>query len=163
MLYSLHADFKENDLLRSAHSRVRTSRNLAAGQNFTFLFFFPGWDIGARVVAVRELSFCRSLRLNRPVCTFSVPVWLVSWDFCERDSRNRADRSRIRCPTLDARVLVGKQKKPRCQPGLHDLAAALTKNLVNRTVRDVFQTQLSTGPSSAAAQKRKTGLGTRSC
>lgn len=53
---SLHPVLNEYDLLRSAHSSVRTSRNLAAGHSFTRLFFLLGSDSHCSLVCQHRLS-----------------------------------------------------------------------------------------------------------
>src|SRR6266849_3644771 len=83
---SLHPVFNEYDLLRSAQSRVRTSRNLAAGQSFTFLPFFPGSDMGARVEWIIAVLLFRALMTMRGMNLFALRLPFLGLRHCDRIS-----------------------------------------------------------------------------
>src|SRR5205807_867345 len=60
-----------------AHSRVRRSNSRACGQSFTFVFFFPASDMGARVewiIAVLLLSALMTIR-GKNLLALSMPVF----------------------------------------------------------------------------------------
>src|SRR5271156_1268550 len=62
---SLHADLSEKDLLWSAQSRVRTSKNRPRGQSFARLPFDLRRDIGGRVEPMMDVLLLRALVTTR--------------------------------------------------------------------------------------------------
>src|SRR5260370_11114304 len=83
---SLHPVFNEYDLLRSAQSRVRTSRNRATGQSSTLLLFFPGSDRGARVEWIIAVLLLRALMTARGKNLLALSSPVFGLRHCDRMS-----------------------------------------------------------------------------
>src|SRR5580700_699430 len=83
---SLQPVFSEYDLLRSAHSSVRTSRNLAADHSFTRLFVSVGSFIGARVEWMIAVLLFSALMTTRGKNLLALSSLVFGLRHCDRMS-----------------------------------------------------------------------------
>src|ERR1017187_5011159 len=111
---SLHPVFSEYDLLRSAQSRVRTSRNRALGQSFTRLVFFPGSDIGARVEWIIAVLLLSALMTTRGKNLFALSLPVFGLRHCDRISDHppflAASQSKASCQGRSKTRPLGRSK-----------------------------------------------------